>query len=153
MLKTLHKIRIFQRKLYSKAKQEPNLRFYSLYNKIYREDILKHVYKLVRSNGGSAGVDGITFEKIEKSRMRETFLVELQEELKNKTYKPQPVRRVLIPKPDRSKRPLGIPTFKDRVVQMGVKLIIEPIFEADFCNNSYSFRPKKSAHDAIDDVK
>ncbi len=153
MLKTPIKLRNLQRKLYRKAKQEPNLRFYLLYDKIYRDDVLNHAYKLVRSKGGSAGVDGITAEKIEKSGRRVTFLLEIQEELKNKTYKAQPVRRVMIPKPDGSKRPLGIPTFRDRVVQMAVKLVIEPIFEADFCDNSYGFRPKKSAHDAINDVK
>jgi len=153
VLRTPIRIRTFQRKLYRKAKQNPQLRFYALYDKIYRDDILNHAYQLVRANGGSAGVDGITAEKIEKSGRRMTFLLDIQEELKKKTYKPQPVRRVLIPKADGSKRPLGIPTLKDRVVQMATKLVIEPIFEADFCENSYGFRPKKSAHDAIDDVK
>jgi retron-type reverse transcriptase len=152
MLLTPSSIRTLQRKLYRKAKQEPSFRFYSLYDKVHRADILNHAWRLVRSNRGSAGVDGATFEDIEENEGKDTFLAELQEALKSKTYKPEPVKRVMIPKPDGSKRPLGIPTIRDRVAQMAVKMVIEPIFEADFCDNSYGFRPKRSAHGAVDDI-
>lgn len=151
MLKTPEKIRELQRKLYLKAKQEKNFRFYLLYDKVYRWDILNHAYNLERQNGGKSGVDGITFEQIE-AEGKEKFLRQIQEELKEKTYHPQPVKRVYIPKPDGRRRPLGIPTIKDRVVQMACKLTIEPIFEADFKENSYAYRPKKDAHQAVDDV-
>jgi len=152
MLVTPEKIRTLQRKLYTKAKQEPGYRFYALYDKVYRADILRHAYNLVRSNKGAPGIDGVSFETIEAGEGVELFLERLTEEVKNRTYRPMPVRRVMIPKPDGSQRPLGIPTIRDRVVQMAVKLVIEPIFEADFCECSYGFRPKRSAHDAVDDV-
>ncbi len=151
-LTTPDAIRTLQRKLYTKAKQEPAYRFYALYDKIYREDILSHAWRLVRINGGSPGIDGIDFEAIERGEGVEGFLRELARDLQAKTYRAQPVRRVLIPKADGSMRPLGIPTIRDRVAQMVVKLVIEPIFEADFCDHSYGFRPKKSAHDAVDDI-
>jgi RNA-directed DNA polymerase len=106
----------------------------------------------VRANRGSAGIDGRTFKGIEEQEGRDAFLAALCEELKSRTYRPDPVKRVIIPKGDGAERPLGIPTIRDRVTQMAVKLVIEPIFEADFCDNSYGFRPKKSAHDAVDDV-
>ena len=152
MLTTPEKIRTLQRKLYRKAKQEPACRFHALYDKVYRADILSHAYALVRANKGSAGIDGVTFEAIEEWEGVTAFIVELEEALRNKTYQPGPVKRVMIPKNDGSQRPLGIPTIRDRVAQMAVKLVIEPIFEADFCETSYGFRPKKSAHDAVDDV-
>jgi len=152
VLVTPVKIRTLQRKLYAKAKQEPGYRFYALYDKVYRADILHHAYRLVRSNKGAPGIDGVSFEAIEAVEGIEQFLTKLAEEVKNRTYRPMPVRRVMIPKPDGSQRPLGIPTIRDRVVQMAVKLMMEPIFEADFCDCSYGFRPKRSAHDAIDDV-
>ncbi|TMQ74361.1 group II intron reverse transcriptase/maturase [Candidatus Accumulibacter phosphatis] len=151
-LTTPDTIRTLQRKLYAKAKQEPAYRFYALYDKISREDILSHAWRLVRSNRGSPGMDGISFEAIETGIGVETFLKDLARDLKDKTYRAQPVRRVMIPKADGSQRPLGIPTLRDRVAQMAVKLLIEPIFEADFCEHSYGFRPKKSAHDAVDDI-
>jgi len=152
MLKTPENIRTLQRKLYLKAKQEPACRFHALYDKVYRADILSHAYALVRANKGSAGIDGVTFEAIEEKEGVAAFIAELAEALRNKTYKPDPVKRVMIPKSDGSQRPLGIPTVRDRVAQMATKLVIEPIFEADFCPTSYGFRPKKSAHDAVDDV-
>lgn len=111
-----------------------------------------HAYCLVRANKGSPGVDGMNFEDIEQKTGIDTFLLELAQDLKDKTYTPSPVRRVMIPKADGSQRPLGIPTIRDRVAQMAVKLVIEPIFEADFCPNSYGFRPKKSAHGAVDEI-
>jgi RNA-directed DNA polymerase len=152
MLTTPEKIRTLQRKLYCKAKNEPACRFHALYDKVYRADILSHAYNLVRANKGSAGIDGVTFEAIEGGEGVAAFLEELKEALRNKTYQPDPVKRVMIPKKDGSHRPLGIPTIRDRVAQMAVKLVIEPIFEADFCETSYGFRPKKSAHDAVDAV-
>jgi RNA-directed DNA polymerase len=152
VLTTPETIRTLQRKLYTKAKQEPAYRFYALYDKLYRADILSHAWRLVKANQGSPGVDGISFEAIEQGEGVDTFLRELAQSLKDKTYRAQPVRRVMIPKADGSLRPLGIPTLRDRVAQMAVKLIIEPIFEADFCDHSYGFRPKQSAHDAVDDI-
>jgi RNA-directed DNA polymerase len=152
MPRTPESIRTLQRKLYCKAKQEPACRFHALYDKIYREDILSHAYNLVRANKGSAGIDGVTFEDIEVKEGVTAFRAELAEALKSKRYEPGPVKRVMIPKPDGSQRPLGIPTIRDRVAQMAVKLVIEPIFEADFCDTSYGFRPGRSAHDAVDDV-
>jgi len=149
---TPESIRTLQRKLYRKAKQEPRFRFYALYDKVYRADILEHAYNLVRSNKGAPGVDGVSFAGIEAEEGRERFLLKLAEELQNRTYRANAVRRVWIPKADGSKRPLGIPTIRDRVAQMAVKLVIEPIFEADFCETSYGFRPKRSAHDAADAV-
>jgi group II intron reverse transcriptase/maturase len=152
MLKTPESIRTLQRKLYRKAKQEPSCRFHALYDKVYRADILGHAYNLVRANKGSAGIDGVTFKEIEAEEGAAAFVAELAEALRSKTYKPAPVKRVMIPKAKGGYRPLGIPTIRDRVVQMAAKLVIEPIFEADFCDTSYGFRPGKSAHDAVDDA-
>ena len=151
-LTTPDTIRTLQRKLYAKAKQDPAYRFYALYDKVSRAEILAHAWRLVRANRGSPGVDGMSFEAIESGKGIGTFLRDLARDLNDKTYRAQPVRRVRILKADGSLRPLGIPTIRDRVAQMAVKLVIEPIFEADFCANSYGFRPKRSAHDAVDDI-
>jgi RNA-directed DNA polymerase len=150
-LKTPVKIRTFQRKLYLKAKAEPDYRFYLLYDKIYREDILRHAYRLAKAKGGGAGVDGITFKMIEKEGVDE-WLSGIRKELRAKTYKPQPVRRVMIPKPGGGWRPLGIPTIRDRVIQTAAKQVIEPIFEADLEPNVYGYRPMRGALDAIREV-
>lgn len=152
LLTTPEEIRTLQRKLYTKAKQEPAYRFYALYDKVWRADTLMFAYRLVRANKGSPGVDGMDFEDIEQKTGIETFLSELAQDLKGRTYHPSAVRRVMIPKADGTERPLGIPTIRDRVAQMALKLVIEPIFEADFCPSSYGFRPKKSAHDAVDEI-
>jgi RNA-directed DNA polymerase len=150
-LETPIRIRMLQRKLYRKAKAEPDYRFYLLYDKIYREDILAHGYALAKANKGAPGVDEQTFEQIE-SRGLEEWLDGIGKQLRAKTYKPQPVRRVMIPKPGGGERPLGIPTIRDRVVQTAAKLVLEPIFEADFDPNAYGYRPKRSARDAIQKV-
>ena len=147
-LATPSKIRELQIKLYRKAKNEPGYRFYMLYDKIYREDILAHAYALARTNRGAPGVDGQTFEQIE-STGQERWLAGIRQELRNKTYQPQPVRRVMIPKPGGGERPLGIPTIRDRVVQTAAKIVLEPIFEADLEPSAYGYRPKRSAQDAI----
>jgi RNA-directed DNA polymerase len=144
-------IRTLQRKLYRKAKAEPAFRFYLLYDKIYREDILRHAYALARANAGAPGRDGRTFAQIEASGL-ERWLTGLREELVSKTYRPDPVRRVSIPKPDGGERPLGIPTIRDRVVQTAAKLVLEPIFEADFEDNAYGYRPGRGAVDAVKEV-
>jgi len=151
VLTTPERIQELQKKLYQKAKQDSEFRFYALYDKVYRKDILEYAYRLVKTNKGAPGVDGITFKAVEEQGV-ERYLEQIAEELRNKTYKPSPVRRVYIPKPDGSKRPLGIPTIKDRVVQMAVKLVIEPLFEADFQDCSYGFRPGRDAHQAMNEV-
>ncbi len=147
-LETPDKIRSVQRKLYCKAKAEPAFRFYLLYDKICREDILLHAYALARANAGAPGVDGVTFWQIEASGV-EAWLAGLREDLVSKTYRPDPVRRVMIPKPGGGERPLGIPTIRDRVVQTAAKLVLEPVFEADFEDSAYGYRPRRSAIDAV----
>src|SRR4030088_1262680 len=141
-------IRTLQRKLYRKAKAEPAFRFYLLYDKIHHEDILRHAYALARANAGAPGRDGRTFARIEASGL-ESWLAGLREELVSKTYRPDPVRRVMISKPDGGERPLGIPSIRDRVVQTAAKLVLEPIFEADFEDNAYGYRPVRGAVDAV----
>jgi RNA-directed DNA polymerase len=150
-LQTPIKIRILQRKLYRKAKAEPAFRFYVLYDKICREDILRHAYEEARANAGAPGVDGVSFARIEKQGV-EAWIAGLREELVSKTYRPDPVRRVKIPKPDGGERPLGIPTIRDRVVQTAAKLVLEPIFEADFEDSAYGYRPARGAVDAVKEV-
>jgi len=147
-LPTPSKIRELQNKLYRKAKNEPQYRFYLLYDKIWREDILAHAYEVARANQGAPGVDGEGFEQIE-TRGRKEWLSGIRQELRDKTYRPQPVRRVMIPKPGGGERPLGIPTIRDRVAQTAAKLVLEPIFEADLEPSAYGYRPKRSARDAI----
>jgi RNA-directed DNA polymerase len=147
-LSTPEKIQTLQRKLYLKAKREPDFRFYALYDKVHRLDILTRAYALSKSNRGVPGVDGVEFEDIE-AYGRKRFLVELRQELEEKRYKPEAVLRVMIPKANGGERPLGIPTIKDRVVQAAVKIVLEPIFEADFTDNAYGYRPVRSAQDAV----
>jgi RNA-directed DNA polymerase len=147
-LATPETIRRLQRKLYVKAKQEPAFRFYQLYDKVYRSDILTHAWRIARENRGAPGVDGVDFADIEAEGL-EAWFAGLREELRDKRYKPGPVRRVMIPKPGGGGRPLGIPTVKDRVVQTAAKLVLEPIFEADFEPSAYGYRPGRSALDAV----
>ena len=150
-LTTPDKIRNLQRKLYCKAKAEPAFRFYLLYDKICREDILVHAYRLARANAGAPGVDGITFARIEEQGL-EAWLAGLRAELVSKIYRPDPVRRVMIPKANGGERPLGIPSIRDRVIQTAAKIVIEPIFEADFEDNAYGYRPARGAVDAVKEV-
>lgn len=146
------RVRDFQRKLYQKAKQDKLFRFYVLYDKVRLPHFLREAYKRCKANGGSAGADGMRFEDVELYGV-DRFLTEIREELENKSYRAQPVLRVLIPKGNGKTRPLGIPAIKDRVVQMSVKLVIEPIFEADFEDSSYGFRPCRSAKGAVSEIK
>ena len=141
-----------RKKLYEKAKQEPDFRFYSLYDKVCWAETLARAYRQAKANAGAAGVDGVRFEDIESSGV-ELWLAALRQELVEGTYRPAAVRRVLIPKPGGGERPLGIPTIRDRVVQTAVVLILEPIFEADFEDNVYAYRPERSAHDALAEVR
>src|SRR5271166_639405 len=150
-LETPDRIRSLQRKLYCKAKAEPAFRFYILYDKICRADILLRAYALARANAGAPGVDGMTFGQIDATGV-ETWLAGLREDLVSKTYQPDPVRRVIIPKPGGGERPLGIPTIGDRVVQAAAKIVLEPIFEADFEDSAYGYRPKRGAVDAVKEV-
>src|SRR6202035_2548912 len=150
-LTTPDNIRTLQRKLYLKAKAEPGYRFYLLYDKIHRADILRHAYDLVRSNRGAPGVDGVSYAVIEAAGL-EDWLSGIGTDLRTKTYQPQPVRRVMIPKPGGGERPLGIPTIRDRVVQTAAKLVLEPIFEADLDPAAYGYRPGRSGADAIKEV-
>ena len=140
-----------QAALHVKAKGEPVYRFYSLYDKITRKDVLLHAWKCCRANGGSAGVDGLSFEEIE-ARGVESWLEELAKEIREKTYKPMAVRRVWIPKADGKQRPLGIPTIRDRVTQMAAVIVLEPIFEADLPEEQYGYRRGRSAHDAVREI-
>lgn len=151
-LETPAAIRDLQRALYRRAKKEPHFRAYAIYDKVHRPDILAHAYARARANGGAPGPDGVTFAEIETSG-RGVLLEELRDELTTKTYRPGPVRRVYIPKLNGGERPLGIPNIRDRVVQTAVTLLLEPLFEADFDADSYGFRPKRAAHDALDAIR
>ena len=148
------KLSQLRQKLYWKAKREPGFRFYVLYDRIYRLDVLEAAWRISRSHNGAAGVDGETFEDIEQRPQGvQRFLEDLHESLKSKTYRPSPVRRTYIPKANGGHRPLGIPVIRDRVIETAVLLILEPIFEADFLDCSFGFRPERSAHDALGEIR
>ncbi len=143
-------LQALRQKLGQKAKQQKRYRFYSLYGLVCRHDVLQAAVWAVWRQGGAPGVDGVSIEAMAATPEREAvFIAQIQRELREQTYRAQPVRRVYIPKPNGKLRPLGIPTVRDRVVQAAVKLILEPIFEADFEESSYGFRPGRSAHDAL----
>lgn len=148
------KVRQLQITLYQKAKSKPEYRFWSLYGEVQRVDVLAAAWKRVSGNGGAPGIDGVTIEElVADAKLEAAWLAELREELRLKTYRPAPVRRVQIPKPSGGTRPLGIPTVRDRVVQMAVYLVLMPIFEADFHPRSFGFRPGRSAHEAVESIR
>lgn len=149
---SIEKSRQLQRNLYLTAKKDKRRRFHALYERIFRLGILWRAWKEVRANKGSAGIDSITFEMIEEYGVEE-YLLDIQEDLQNKKYRPKPVKRVYIPKPDGKQRPFGIPTIKDRIVQQACKIVIETIFEANFLDSSYGFRTKRDAKQVTEKVK
>jgi len=141
-----------QRKLFQKAKQQSTFCFYSIYDKVYRLDVLQHAYELVKKNNGKPGLDRVTFEIIEREITKWRYLNVLHLKLKSNTYLASPIKRADIPKGNGETRPLGIPNIEDRIIQMAVKIVIEPIFESGFSNNSYGFRPNRSAHQAMNSI-
>src|SRR5438552_3735533 len=145
------KVQQLQAALHAKAKESPDFRFYALYDQVYRLDVLRAAYRQCRRNDGAPGVDRQTFDEVEEYGI-ERWLGEIAEELRTKTYRPQAVRRVFIPKPDGKQRPLGVPTIKDRVVQTALLLVLEPIFEADLQPEQYAYRADRSALDAVSAV-
>ncbi len=151
-LRTTDKVQELQRKLYQKAKSDIKFRFYALYDKVYRKDVLLKAWNKVKRNNGACGIDKQTFKGIEEEGVLK-FLDKIHQELKGETYRPQQLRRVNIPKADGKKRPVSIPTIRDRVVQAALKLIIEPIFESNFEESSYGFRPNRSCHHAVLEVR
>src|SRR5258705_7258445 len=152
MIKTPIRLQDLRRRIYVKAKAEPTWRFWGLYVHVCKMETLQEAYWMAKGNDGAPGIDGVTFEAIEESG-RESFLKQIQDELVNHTYQPMPVRKKEIPKDGGTKvRVLSIPTIRDRVVQGALKLILEPIFEADFQPGSYGYRPKRTAHEAVDRV-
>lgn len=149
---TKEKVRQLQRKLYRSAKQNRKRKYHELYDKIFRMDILQEAWKRVKASKGAGGVDKITITDVESYGV-DKFLNDIAETLKNGEYRPLPTKRVYIPKGDGKERPLGLPTIRDKIVQTATKLVIEPIFEADFKDNSYGFRPKRSQHMALEAVR
>jgi retron-type reverse transcriptase len=147
-LSTPENVQKLQAALHDKAKKSPDFRFYALYDKVYRKDVLLFAYECCKANGGTAGVDEQTFEDIE-AYGRERWLDELMQELKSRTYRPLPVRRVFIPKPGGQLRPLGVPAIRDRAVMMAAVLVLDPIFEADLQPEQYAYRRGRSALDAV----
>ena len=150
-LATPASVQKLQTALQAKAKESPGFRFYALYDKVNRKDVLAYAYECCKANGGGAGVDGQRFEDIEAYGV-ERWRDELAQELKSRTYQPLPVRRVYIPKPDGKQRPLGIPTIRDRVAQTSAMLVLEAIFEADLPKEQYAYRADRSALDAVQHV-
>jgi RNA-directed DNA polymerase len=146
------KVHRLQVKLYQAAKQSPARRFHALYDKVYRDDVLHRAWERVRRNRGAAGVDGVTIAQVEAAGV-DQFLNALADEIKAERYYPLPSRRVWIPKPQGDQRPLGVPALRDRIVETAAKLVLEPIFEADFMDCSYGYRPKRSAHQALDRLR
>jgi RNA-directed DNA polymerase len=149
---TKAKVQQLQRKLYLAAKQNSKRKFHALYDKLYRIDILEEAWQRVKANRGTGGIDGISLVDVENYGVSK-LLAEISQALQQGEYRPKPVKRVFIPKPDGRKRPLGIPVIRDRIVQMAAKIVIEPVFEADFKESSYGFRPKRSAHQALEAIK